>query len=552
MKNRRLIYIYLIFFSLFLFPSIVSAGSAYVGFSGNDSVYNGNEITVYMYVSNISGASGGVESLEGNLVFDSSYLEYLEGSGTSSPYRFQINPNQGYKIAGLDTSLDSGITSTTTIFTFRFRAKQTGSTRISLSNLKLTDSSNRLDASAGSQTISIVDPPSGNNNLSSLSTNLGGFSFNGGTSYEMTVEHDVTSINVSATPEDGKASVSGTGTRDLYYGRNVINITVTAENGSQKTYTVNVNRKDNRSTNNYLANLRVNGGELSPGFDRNITEYSVSVPFEISSLNVNASVEDGTASVSVYNTNLISEETVDVSVTVTAENGSTRTYILHTLRGKDPNKILSTNNYLATLTISDGLLSPGFSKEQEQYIVYLPYEVGNINIDYSVEDTRYATVVKEGPETLSVGNNIYKFTVKAEDESERVYTITVYRGKSLLENDLSTNTYLKEITIKGGNLNQFFDKNVHYYIYSGGTVEFKPEDEKSKTKVIDNNGIITILVEAESGDVNTYTLVPAEHKPFNPILLLFIIIPLIFGFALGFILSKKKKKEKVENNVTKA
>ena len=382
MKNRRLIYIYLIFFSLFLFPSIVSAGSAYVGFSGNDSVYNGNEITVYMYVSNISGASGGVESLEGNLVFDSSYLEYLEGSGTSSPYRFQINPNQGYKIAGLDTSLDSGITSTTTIFTFRFRAKQTGSARISLSNLKLTDSSNRLDASAGSQTISIVDPPSGNNNLSSLSTNLGGFSFNGGTSYEMTVEHDVTSINVSATPEDGKASVSGTGTRDLYYGRNVINITVTAENGSQKTYTVNVNRKDNRSTNNYLANLRVNGGELSPGFDRNITEYSVSVPFEISSLNVNASVEDGTASVSVYNTNLISEETVDVSVTVTAENGSTRTYILHTLRGKDPNKILSTNNYLATLTISDGLLSPGFSKEQEQYIVYLPYEVGNINIDY--------------------------------------------------------------------------------------------------------------------------------------------------------------------------
>lgn len=544
MKNKKLICIYLIFFSLFLFPSIVSAGSAYVGFSGNDSVYNGNEITIYMYVSNISGASGGVESLEGNLVFDSSYLEYLGGSGTSSPYNFNINVGNNYKIAGLDTSLDRGITSTTTVFTFRFRAKQTGSTRVSLSNVKLTDSANRLDASAGSKTISIVDPPSGNNNLSSLSTNLGGFSFNGGTSYEMTVEHDVTSINVSATPEDGKASVSGTGTKDLYYGRNVINVTVRAENGSEKTYTINVNRKDNRSTNNYLSNLRVNGGELTPGFDRNNTEYSVSVPYEISSLNVNASVEDGTASVSVYNTNLISEETVDVEVIVTAENGSTRTYVLHTLRGKDPNKILSTNNFLATLTISDGLLSPSFSKEQEQYIVYLPYEVSNINIDYSVEDTRYATVVKEGPENLSVGNNIYKLTVKAEDESEKVYSITVFRGKSLLETDLSTNTLLKELSVKGGELNQFFDKNIHYYIYDGGTVEFTPEDEKSKTKVIDNNGIITIMVEAESGDVGIYTLVPKEHKPVDVKIIIGLVLSIIIALVIGFIIGRKLKNKK--------
>lgn len=541
--KNGILFISLISFFLFLCPFKVDAGSAYVGFSGNNSVYNGNEITVSMYVSNISGASGGVESLEANLRFDSNYLEYLEGQGVTSPYKFFMNIDNNYKIAGLDTYLESGITSTTTVFTFRFRAKQVGDTTISLANLKLTDAASKLDASAGAKTISIVNPPSGNNNLSSLSTNLGGFSFNGGTNYNMTVENDITSINVSATAEDSKASVSGTGTRALNYGGNAINVVVRAENGSEKTYTINVTRKDNRSGNNNLASLGVPAGQLSPAFNKNTLEYSLSVPFSVSSLNVSAAAEDPKAKVSVYNTNLVSEETVDVKVTVTAENGGSKTYTIHTLRGKDPNKVLSTNNYLSNLTISDGLLSPSFSKEQEKYVVYLPYEVENINIDYNVEDTRYATVAKEVPDKLSVGNNLYKYTVTAEDESQRVYTVTVVRGKSLLENDLSNNTFLKELTIKGGNLDQFFDKNVRHYIYTGGTVSFKPEDENSKTNMINNDGVITILVEAESGDIGVYTLVPSKHKSFNIFLIIFPVIALIIGFVVGYILKKKKNDD---------
>lgn len=64
------------------------------------------------------------------------------------------------------------------------------------------------------------------------------------TDYSLEVENEVTSINIIAKKDDSRASVSGIGEKELQEGTNKFNIVVTAENGSRKTYTLTVIRKE--------------------------------------------------------------------------------------------------------------------------------------------------------------------------------------------------------------------------------------------------------------------------------------------------------------------
>lgn len=63
-------------------------------------------------------------------------------------------------------------------------------------------------------------------------------------SYSIIVDNSVTSINISATLADQKASLTGTGNKNLSVGSNSYNVVVTAENGDKRTYTINVIRQE--------------------------------------------------------------------------------------------------------------------------------------------------------------------------------------------------------------------------------------------------------------------------------------------------------------------
>lgn len=82
--------------------------------------------------------------------------------------------------------------------------------------------------------------------LSKLSTSISGLtpSFSGSkTSYNLVVNNNITKITIEATPNNTKAKVSGTGTINLNPGENIVNITVTAEDGTKKIYKINIRRK---------------------------------------------------------------------------------------------------------------------------------------------------------------------------------------------------------------------------------------------------------------------------------------------------------------------
>lgn len=123
------------------------------------------------------------------------------------------------------------------------------------------------------------------------------------------------------------------------------------------------------SDNCRLSALTVDNAAITPAFSPDVLEYSVSVPFEVSALNLSAAAEHSGAKVYIENPALAVAATTDVRVTVTAENGAARTYIIHVSRPQDPNYVPSSNANLKGLSVNGYVLSPAFSTEQKQYYV---------------------------------------------------------------------------------------------------------------------------------------------------------------------------------------
>ena len=522
---------------LIVAPKGALAASASLSYSGESTIVQGRTYTYNIRLN----ASSNTRGYQFNVTYDSSYLHYESFSNkTRQSCSFSGTTALCYDSGGQD-SVGSG-----TIATITFKALKTGNTSIGFSGAMGQLGTAQINWSSTPMSIRINEPPSSNANLSALSVSGCNIGFNGGTSYSCTVESNVTSVNVSASAQDGGARVSGAGSKSLNYGSNKITVTVTAPAGNTKSYSINVTRKDDRSGNNNLESLSISDGQLSPGFNSNTTSYSISVPYSVTSLNLKYKVADGKSKVSVHNNELVAEETVNVTITVTAENGASKTYTIAASRGKDPNKVLATDNNLNTLSIDQGILSPAFSRDITNYVVYLPYEVEKVNFAYEVSDTKYGKATPNGPETLGVGNNIYTISVKAEDESEKVYTITVVRAK-VLNGESSNNAILASLTMHNGEMTQKFDSGVHLYYYNKSankdiTLEGVAQDPESIiTYLSAGSGVYAALVTAPSGNMSIYICIPKELGPWVWIILAIIVIALIA--AIIFIIKKIKSKK---------
>ena len=109
-----------------------------------------------------------------------------------------------------------------------------------------SSSSSSSSNSSSSTTTTIQEPEvkkSSEKNLSSLSVSEGTLSpkFSAGTTtYKVDLTNEVKKLTISAKAKDSKASVSGTEEKELKIGENNFTVTVTAEDGSKKTYTISV------------------------------------------------------------------------------------------------------------------------------------------------------------------------------------------------------------------------------------------------------------------------------------------------------------------------
>ena len=111
----------------------------------------------------------------------------------------------------------------------------------------------------------------------------------------------------------------------LIYAIDDSQMSVSASNASVKAMT-QAELEATYSKNNNLKSLGVEGYELSPAFDKNTLEYTATVPSTVDKINITASKEDGTASIDGAGEKEVKEGANPFEITVTAQNGSTKTY----------------------------------------------------------------------------------------------------------------------------------------------------------------------------------------------------------------------------------
>lgn len=117
-----------------------------------------------------------------------------------------------------------------------------------------------------------------------------------------------------------------------------------------------------------------------------------------------------------------------MTITVTAENGAKKTYTIKVHREKDPNYVASGNNDLSDITVEGFLLSPVFSADVTEYVVWLPYETESVSISGKAADGKASVQVVGGDQLAAGQDNPVQVICTAENGEKKTYTVVVKRA----------------------------------------------------------------------------------------------------------------------------
>lgn len=324
-----------------------------------------------------------------------------------------------------------------TSVTCTFKAKSTGKGTFGVKNYQVEDFNvNTMSTTVGSTTVSVTKASSSSNSNNSTknenktyssnnylkSLSVEGFELNptfkkATTTYALELPADTTEINIKATKEDDKASITGTGKVTVEEGSNKIEVKVTAENGSVKTYTINatvkekdpikviindeeltvVRKKDNlKAPNNSYSEttLSINNEEV-PALYSETTKYTL----------VGLKDKDGNINLYIYNEK-------DKSYTLYKE----LTFKAISLYIIDDDSKIPSGYTKTTLTINNEKVTAYKNTENNDfYLVYgMNIETGEVNLyQYDSKDgsLQRFIVVDDNDESETDSDKIYLYTI---------------------------------------------------------------------------------------------------------------------------------------------
>ena len=154
--------------------------------------------------------------------------------------------------------------------------------------------------------------------------------------YTLYVDSNVNRVTLSGEVNDEYATTEDLKEYILTGDNTAISINVTAEDGTVKTYKVNV-RKVYKSSNNNLKDIVIDGYEIN--FDKDTLEYKIKVGSDVTSLDISALVEDASAWAKIEGNENFKEGENTVTITVYAENGETKTYKILVNKDKAEEKV---------------------------------------------------------------------------------------------------------------------------------------------------------------------------------------------------------------------
>ncbi|MBQ8895481.1 MAG: S8 family serine peptidase [Clostridia bacterium] len=147
--------------------------------------------------------------------------------------------------------------------------------------------------------------------------------------YTAVIPYNSALADISVTRKaDFDVAVSGLVIDDT--GKGTVSISVTDKNGSTTLYTIRVRRDDEPrfDTNCRLATLEIEGHRLSPLFNPDILDYSVSVPYGTEKINLYCVAQSPSARVIIGDTTLKGSVT-PITITVGSPDGESLTYTVY-------------------------------------------------------------------------------------------------------------------------------------------------------------------------------------------------------------------------------
>ena len=227
-------------FCLLVIPFSVNAASGTISITGTSQVVIGNTVTINVVLS----SKTKIGSWDMDLNYDKNYLQLI--SATSE--------------AGGVNMVNSSAGVTSKSYTFKFKALKKGNTKISMASYQAFayEDMSEMNLSASSKTVKIMTQEeleatySKDNYLKSLSVE--GFEitpeFNKDVAdYSVVVPENTKEITINAAVNDSKSDLSGVGTVEVSQGTNTFQIVVRAQNGSERTYNLTVEVKDENPIN---------------------------------------------------------------------------------------------------------------------------------------------------------------------------------------------------------------------------------------------------------------------------------------------------------------
>ena len=230
---------------------------------------------------------------------------------------------------------------------------------------------------------------------------------------------------ITAILADTKATVVTDLTQpfNLQYGENKIDVVIKAENGDEKTYTININRSD--STNALLEHLEVIGYPFEEIYDPEETTYTIRVPRTKKTLTkseIKYKLSDQNAIISMDNQlNIDFDKTSNIfTITVTAPDGVVQKFYNISVLPE-----LSTDNGVTDIVIERNTIY-----HQDRVFTYGIFDTEtNATLTAINLSNEYATHNSMLPATLTYGTP-YNFVVTAENGSVATYTINLVRDKT--------------------------------------------------------------------------------------------------------------------------
>ena len=163
----------------------------------------------------------------------------------------------------------------------------------------------------------------------------------GASSFDLVVPYDSDVVNIKYECNGPKCVVSDNGKleKQLAVGKNTVDFTIKAEDGTEKKYTLNINRQspNKDATIDYIyIKQSGNYGNLDLNFKEDQYTYDLKVPYDVTFIQTNATCKGEECNIYYNEVTELDEGLNTLHITVVAQSGDENEYVINIEREKKP------------------------------------------------------------------------------------------------------------------------------------------------------------------------------------------------------------------------